>query len=105
MMADKSKAVKTVRRTLLLGTLVLAGCHTAHDVAVTSFRVIDAPANYVRRRIDGSSGPETTTTTTTTAAGASDSVTRVEQCKSLRTIGNRNLGRLPPRLSQVRVLG
>ena len=67
--------MKTVRRILLLGTLVLAGCHTAHDVAVTSFRVIDAPANYVRRRIDGSSGPETTTTTTTTAAGASDSVT------------------------------
>src|SRR5437773_12368730 len=73
MMADKSKAVKTVRRTLLLGTLVLCGCHTARDVAVTSFRVIDAPANYVRRRIDGS--PSTTTTTTTTAAGTSDSVT------------------------------
>ena len=69
---DKSKAVKTVRRILLLGAIVLAGCHTAHDVAVTSFRVIDAPANYVRRHIDGSSSA---TTTTTTTAGASDSVT------------------------------
>ena len=71
-MSDKSKGVKTVRRILLLGTIVLASCHTAHDVAVTSFRVIDAPANYVRRHIDGSSGA---TTTTTTTAGASDSVT------------------------------
>ena len=70
-MRDKSKEVKTIRRILLLGTMVLCGCHTARDVAVTSFRVIDAPANYVRRHIDGS--PSTTTTTTTTAA--SDSVT------------------------------
>jgi hypothetical protein len=55
---------------LLLGVGVLAGCRTAHDVAVTSFRVLDAPANYVRRHIDG----QTETTTTTTTA-ASDSVT------------------------------
>jgi hypothetical protein len=57
---------------LLLGIVVLAGCRTAHDVAVTSFRVLDAPANYVRRHIDGQT--ETTTTTTTTTA-SSDSVT------------------------------
>lgn len=50
--------------------MVLGGCHTAQDVAVTSFRVIDAPANFVRRRLDE---PNTTTTTTTTVA--SDSVT------------------------------
>lgn len=62
--------MKTVRRILLLGTLLLGGCRTAHDVAVTSFRVIDAPANYVRRHLDQ---PSTTTTTTTTVA--SDSVT------------------------------
>jgi hypothetical protein len=55
---------------LLLGLLVLTGCRAAHDVAVSSFRVIDAPANYVRRHIDGSSQ---TTTTTTTAS--SDTVT------------------------------
>lgn len=55
---------------LLLGLFVLSGCHTAHDVAVSSFRVLDAPANYVRKKIDG---PTETTTTTTTAS--SDSVT------------------------------
>ena len=65
-MPDKSNVVKIVRRILLLGTMLLGGCHAAHDVAVTSFRVIDAPANYVRRRIDPST--ETTTTTTTTTA-------------------------------------
>src|SRR3954447_13096478 len=53
---------------LLLGVGVLAGCRAAHDVAVTSFRVLDAPANYVRRHIDGD-----TQTTTTTAS--SDTVT------------------------------
>lgn len=56
---------------LLLGLLVLTGCRAAHDVAVSSFKVIDAPANYVRRHIDGST--QTTTTTTTTAS--SDTVT------------------------------
>jgi hypothetical protein len=65
-----SRSVKTVRRILFLGTSFLAGCSTAHDVAVSSFRVIDAPANYIRRKIDP---PATTTTTTTTVA--SDSVT------------------------------
>lgn len=64
---------KPVRRggwILLLGVLGLGGCKATHDVAVSTFRVIDAPANYVRRHIDG----ETTTTTTTTTA-ASDAVT------------------------------
>jgi hypothetical protein len=56
---------------LLLGVLVLSGCRAAHNVAVTSFRVLDAPASYVRRHINGQT--ETTTTTTTTAT--SDSVT------------------------------
>jgi hypothetical protein len=51
---------------LLLGFGALVGCRTAHDVAVTSFHVIDAPANYVRRHIDHPS--ETTTTTTTTTS-------------------------------------
>ncbi|HEV2804893.1 MAG TPA: hypothetical protein VGW57_08200 [Chthoniobacterales bacterium] len=57
---------------LLLGLAVLGGCRTAHDVAVSSFHVLDAPANYVRHHIDGST--ETTTTTTTNTV-ASDSVT------------------------------
>ena len=56
---------------LLLGVGMLAGCRAAHDVAVTSFRVLDAPANYVRRHIDG----QTQTTTTTTTTATSDSVT------------------------------
>ena len=56
---------------LLLGILVLSGCRTASNVATTTFRVLDTPANYVRRHIDGDS--QTTTTTTTTAS--SDTVT------------------------------
>jgi hypothetical protein len=70
-MRDKSNRVKNVRRILLLGTMALGGCSTAHDVAVTSFRVIDAPANFVRRKID----PPSTTTTTTTTTVASDIAT------------------------------
>ena len=72
-MPAKSKRVKTARRILFLGGIFLGGCSTAHDVAVTSFRVIDAPANFVRRKIDNSDATTTTTTTTTTVA--SDSVT------------------------------
>ena len=50
---------------------MLSGCRAAHNVAVTSFKVLDTPANYVRKHIDG----ETTTSTTTTTTVASDSVT------------------------------
>jgi hypothetical protein len=53
---------------LLLGLLVLSGCRTAHNVAVSSFRVLDAPANYVRKKINGNT--ETTTTTTTVSSDA-----------------------------------
>lgn len=73
-MTDKSSEVKTARRILFLGGIFLGGCSAAHDVAVTSFRVLDAPANYVRRRIDEPGSTVTSTTTTTTTA-ASDSVT------------------------------
>jgi hypothetical protein len=71
-MPAKSNQVKSARRILFLGGIFLGGCSTAHDVAVSSFRVIDAPANYVRRKIDNSEARTTTTTTTTVA---SDSVT------------------------------
>lgn len=74
-MPDKSTPVKIVRRILLPGILVLGGCQAAQDVAVSSFRVIDAPANYVRRKIDQSNPPATATTTTTTTTVASDAVT------------------------------
>ena len=53
-----------------MAAIILSGCSTAHKVAVSSFHVIDAPANYVRRHIDGEN--QTTTTTTTVA---SDTVT------------------------------
>jgi hypothetical protein len=70
-MPDKSNGVKAARRILLFGAIVLSGCHAAHDAAVTSFRVIDAPANFVRRRIDR---PTETTTTTTATTATSDAV-------------------------------
>jgi hypothetical protein len=73
LMPDKSNPVKNARRILLLGTIFLGGCQAAHDVAVTSFRVIDAPANFVRRKIDPP--PSTTTTATTTTTVTSDAVT------------------------------
>lgn len=70
-MRDKSKPVKTGRRILLLGTILLSGCGGGRDASETSFRVIDAPANYVQRPPDRSETRTTTTTTTTT----SDAVT------------------------------
>jgi hypothetical protein len=56
---------------LLLGIFLLSGCRAASNVATTTFRVLDTPANYVRKHIDADS--QTTTTTTTTAT--SDTVT------------------------------
>lgn len=49
-------------RLLILTGLVLAGCNAMQKVAVTSFRVLDAPANYIRRHID--QPPKTATTGT-----------------------------------------
>jgi hypothetical protein len=46
--------------------LLFVGCHTAKEVGVTTFRVLDAPANYIRHHIEGE--PTTTTTTTTTTS-------------------------------------
>lgn len=37
---------------LLLSGVFLVGCRTARNVAVTSFRVVDTPARYLRERID-----------------------------------------------------
>lgn len=56
-------------RLFLLGSIALAGCTTARNVAVSSFRVLDTPARYVRDRIDPA---ETTTTTTQTVETTSD---------------------------------
>ena len=72
-MRAKSTVVKAAARILMLAAIILSGCSTARKVAHTSFRVLDAPANYVRRQIDAQEQPATTTTTTTTVA--SDTVT------------------------------
>jgi hypothetical protein len=58
-------------RILMFTSIVLTGCSTVEKAAVTTFRVVDTPAHYVRERIDSSH----TTTTTTTTAGSSDVVT------------------------------
>ncbi len=61
----------TAARFLLASALVFTGCRTVHDVAVTSFHVIDAPAKFVRERLD----QDQTTTTTTTTSTVSDVTT------------------------------
>jgi len=62
-MVYMKKQMKVAAKIGLLGSLVLAGCQTAHDAAVTSFRVLDAPAAYIRRHIEPAEEPQTTTTT------------------------------------------
>jgi hypothetical protein len=52
---------------VILGALAFDACHTTKEVAVGTFRVIDAPANYIRHKIDQSDNTTTTTTTTTTS--------------------------------------
>jgi hypothetical protein len=54
---------------LLLGLGALGGCRAAHDVAVTSFHVLDAPANYVRRHLDGETHPTTASSDAVTTPG------------------------------------
>ena len=61
-------------RLLIVTAILLSGCTTTKKVAVSSFRVIDTPAHYIRKKIDASD-TTTTTTTTTTTGGASDVVT------------------------------
>jgi hypothetical protein len=71
-MPDKNTDVKAGVRILLLAAIISTGCTAARRVAHTSFRVLDAPANFVRRQIDAQENQTTTTTTTTTS---SDTVT------------------------------
>ncbi|MGI8891083.1 MAG: hypothetical protein ACR2G0_09925 [Chthoniobacterales bacterium] len=56
------------RLILPLLTVVLAfpACTTMHDAAVTTFRVVDAPHQMVRRALGVDEDPQQTTTTTTT---------------------------------------
>ena len=67
-MPDNSTAVKPAARIFLLAAIILSGCTAARKVAHTSFRVLDAPANFVRRQIDAQDNTTTTTTTTTTSS-------------------------------------
>ncbi len=91
---DKTKTVRTRARIILLSATALAGCQTAHDVAVTSFHVIDAPAQFVRQRIDPPNAMSTTTTTTVTSdavtPGRPVDVTRSNQEASRRRIASQN---------------
>ena len=55
---------------LLCATVALTSCQTAHRAAVSTFRVIDAPHEYMRRQLDldeqGNEPPADASTTTTT---------------------------------------
>ena len=66
-------------RLLVLLAIITTGCvrtrEVARDAAVTTFRVIDAPANYVRRRLDAQEEGTAETTTTETTVASSDVVT------------------------------
>jgi hypothetical protein len=55
----------------LLALLALSSCETAHNAAVATFRVVDAPNAYVRRKlgVDQEQAATTTTTTTTETTG------------------------------------
>jgi hypothetical protein len=53
--------MKPARAIVLIGIFV-AGCDTAHNVVVSSYRAVTAPVRFARRHID-SEPPSTTTTT------------------------------------------
>lgn len=75
-------------RLLVLAAIVFTGCtrtrQAARDVAVTTFRVIDAPANYVRRKLDAEEGE--TIETEEVPAGSSDVVTPGRPVEPRRTV-------------------
>lgn len=58
--------MKRLLLVMLLASGALPSCRTAHDAAVASFRVIDAPHQYIRRKLDIDEDGTTTTTTSTT---------------------------------------
>ncbi len=90
-MFAKASGMLFAARLLIFSAIVLTGCRTAKRAAVSTFRVIDAPARYVRDRIDPEDGTTTTTTTTTqtTGNGVSDVVTPgrpISQTTTPRTV-------------------
>ncbi|HEY0369799.1 MAG TPA: hypothetical protein VGC85_09400 [Chthoniobacterales bacterium] len=64
--------MKFAARFVLVAAFALSACRTTKEVAVSTFKVIDAPANFIRHRIDQSEGATTTTTTTTTTSDVSN---------------------------------
>ncbi len=60
-----NKMMKRPTLALLLAVFALSSCQTAHDAAISTFRVIDTPHAYMRRKLGMDQDPQTTTTTTT----------------------------------------
>lgn len=54
----------------LIAVAALTSCTTAHDAAVSTFRVLDAPHAYVRRQLGIDDDDQVVTTTTTTTETA-----------------------------------
>lgn len=95
--------MKAAPGVLVVAAFCVAGCHTAKDVAVTTFHVIDAPASYVRRHID--QPDQATTTTTTTVSDVTNPGQPVEpSAASRRTTEQRSLAqsRSSPESQQTR---
>jgi hypothetical protein len=80
--------MKPARAIVLIGIFV-AGCDTAHNVAVSSYHAVTAPVRYVRRHID--SEPSSTTTTTSDVATPGRPVTEPSPTPPSR-IASRNSG-------------
>src|SRR3954471_20253329 len=76
---------------LLLGLGALGGCRTAHDVAVSSFHILDAPANYVRRHLDGETQttPASSDAVTTPGRTVTPSTTTTTERKTTATTQSR----------------
>lgn len=51
---------------LLLAPVALTSCQTAHDAAVSTFRVLDTPNQYIRHKLDVDENDQTTTTPSAT---------------------------------------
>ncbi len=63
---NKRHIMKRPLLPLLIALFVLPSCRTMHDAAVTTFRVVDAPHQLVRRALGVDESDTTTTTTTQT---------------------------------------
>ena len=64
---SNAKMVPKMKRPILaslITALALTSCETAHNAAVSTFRVIDTPANYVRHKLAVDEQPQPATSTT-----------------------------------------